>query len=178
MKISVGSQNDTKINAVKEAVKNFPAVKDAEVVSVKIELEIYGHPKSLGETIDGAMDRASRAFQNCDYSVGIESGLMPMPKTKTGFMELAVCAIYDGTNYHLGTSPAFEWPKAVADGIINKGLDGSQAFKAAGLTDEEKIGSNMGAIHFLSKGALNRTDYNKWAVMMALVHIENPKLYE
>jgi len=178
MKITVGSVNPTKLNAVTEAIKNFPSVQSAEVVSIQVNVEPFGHPKTLNETIEGAMDRALQAFQDCDYSVGIESGLMAVPKTKTGYMEIAVCAIHDGNNYHLGLAPAFEWPQTITDDIINKGLDGSQAFKAAGLTDHEKIGSTLGAIHFLSKGSLNRTEYNKWAVMMALVHLENPGLYQ
>lgn len=170
--------NETKVNAVVEAIKSYESVKSAAVVGVDVKVETYGHPKNLDEVVRGAMDRALQAFQNCDYSIGIESGLMAVPKTKTGFMEIAACAIFDGKNYHLGLSPAYEWPKAVADGILNKGLDGSQAFKAAGLTDESKIGANKGAIHFLSKGQLNRTEYNKWAVLMALVHLENPEIYE
>jgi inosine/xanthosine triphosphatase len=178
MKFNVGSKNLTKINAVEQAIKFYPAVKGAEVVGVEVNVETFGHPKSLDETINGAIDRAKQAFVDCDFSVGLESGLFPVPKTKTGYMEIAACAIFDGKNYHLGLSPAFEWPKEVADGIINKGLDGSQAFKAAGLTSHEKIGSTLGAIHFLSKGSLNRTEYNKWAVMMALVHLENPELYK
>ncbi len=177
MKINVGSKNDTKINAVVEALKDRDLFQNAEVVGVDVNVETFGHPKGFEEIIDGAMDRAKQAFGNCDLSFGIESGLIEIPKTKTGYMEIAACAIYDGKNYHLGLSPAFEWPKAVADGIVNKGLDGSQAFKAAGLTEHEKIGAAHGAIHFLSKGRLNRTEYNKWAVMMALVHVENPELY-
>lgn len=177
MKINVGSTNETKVKAVADVIKNYPTLKDAQVTGLEINTETFGHPKGFDEINKGAMDRALAAFKDCDYSFGIESGLIPVPKTKTGYMEVAVCAIYDGKNYHLGLSPAFEWPKAVAEGIVNKGLDGSQAFKAAGFTNQEKIGATQGAIHFLSKGKLNRTEYNKWAVMMALVHLENPELY-
>ncbi|HYV33396.1 MAG TPA: inosine/xanthosine triphosphatase [Candidatus Limnocylindria bacterium] len=179
MKVCVGSKNETKVKAVADTIKNYPLFKDAEVKSVDVNVETFGHPKGFEEINQGAMDRAKAAFdEGCDFSFGIESGLIAVPKTKTGYMEVAACAIYDGKNYHLGLSPAFEWPKAVADGIVNKGLDGSQAFKAAGLTNDEKIGASHGAIHFLSDGKLNRTEYNKWAVMMALVHLEKPELYK
>lgn len=90
-------------------------------------------------------------------------------------MEVAVCAIYDGTQIHLGLSQAYEWPKEVLDGILNKGLDGSQAMKAAGITQKEKLGEHEGFVGVFAKGRTNRTEYNKGAIMMALMHLENPE---
>ncbi len=58
-----------------------------------------------------------------------------------------------------------------------QGLDGSQAMKAAGLTQHEKIGEHEGLISILTKGRMNRTAFNKSAVKMALLHLENPELY-
>jgi inosine/xanthosine triphosphatase len=112
MKIYVGSKNEVKRKAVAETVKQYPLFKDAEVVAFEVDVEIYGHPKGFEEINQGAMNRAKSAFTQCDYSFGIESGLIPVPHTKTGFMEITACAIYDGTNFHLGMSPAFEWPRA------------------------------------------------------------------
>jgi inosine/xanthosine triphosphatase len=124
------------------------------------------------------MNRARQAFIDTDYSVGIEGGLMAVPYTKTGYMEIGACAIYDGSHFHLGLSPAFEWPKSVADGIIHRGLDGSQAFRDAGFTNHEKIGISHGGIWILTKGKIDRTRYNELAVMMALIHLENKEHYD
>ena len=74
-------------------------------------------------------------------------------------------------------SPAYEWPIAVADGILDKGLDGSQALKAAGLTTHDKIGAAEGGIFLLTNGRMNRTDLNRSAVMMALIQLEHPQQY-
>ena len=90
-------------------------------------------------------------------------------------MEVAVCAIFDGQQIHLGLSPAYEWPKKVFDGIYYKGLDGSQAIKAAGLTELEKLGEHEGFVGIFTKGRTNRTEYNKTALMMALMYLENPE---
>jgi inosine/xanthosine triphosphatase len=177
MKINVGSKNDTKVNAVKEALASSKLFKDARVLSMDIEVEEFGHPKNIEQCVDGAIDRAKKAYADCDYSVGIEGGLMSVPETKTGYMEVAVCAIYDGKNVHLGLSPAFEWPKIVLDKILNEGLDGSQAVKEVGLTHEEKLGKTSGVIGILSHGQIDRTLYNKMAVLMALIHLENGELY-
>jgi inosine/xanthosine triphosphatase len=106
MKLNVGSKNQTKLIAVKEAVALYPDIfPNAEVISIVVNVEEFGHPKSLDETIKGAIDRAKAAFVDCSYSFGIEGGLMAVPYTKTGFMEVGVCAIYDGKECYLGLSP-------------------------------------------------------------------------
>ncbi len=177
MIINIGSQNPTKIAGVKNLITGHPLFKGAIVSGVDIQIEEFGHPKSLDETVQGAMDRAFSALQDGDYSFGIESGLMVVPRTKSGYMETTVCAIYDGENYHLGIGPAFEWPKKMVD-LILSGQDGSQAFKQIGLTTDEKVGTQNGGIHVLTNGKINRTRLNELAVMMALIHLENRKHYQ
>jgi len=175
MKIGVGSKNKTKVNAVAELLKDYPMFKNVEVFGVNIKIEEFGHPKNIKETVAGAIDRAKQAYVNNDYGFGIEGGLMEVPYTKSGYMEVAACAIFDGKKIHIGLSPGCEWPKEVIDGILNKGMDGSQAMKSAGLTEHEKLGKHGGMIDILTKGRMNRTDFNRSAVAMALIHLENPE---
>lgn len=177
MKVGVGSKNKTKVDAIAEILRDYPMFTGAEVLGMEVHIEEFGHPKSLEETIDGAIDRAKQAQVGNDYGFGIESGLMKVPKTKTGYMEVAVCAIFDGKQVHMGFTPAFEWPKKVLDGILNKGLDGSQAMKAAGLTFHEKLGEQNGFVGLFAKNRMDRKAYNKAGVMMALMHLENPEHY-
>ncbi|MFZ2167512.1 MAG: inosine/xanthosine triphosphatase [Minisyncoccia bacterium] len=175
MKIGVGSKNKTKVNAVADVLLDYPMFVGAEIVGVDVVLEQFGHPKSLEETVEGAVYRAKQAYPGCDYGFGIEGGLMSVPQTKSGYMEVTACAIYDGTRIHMGLSPGFEWPMQVIDAILNKGLDGSQAVKVAGLSSHEKVGEHEGVIGVLTKGRMTRTEYNKDAVLMALIHLENPE---
>lgn len=177
MRIGVGSKNKTKVNAVAEILRDYAMFEDAEVVGVDVKIEQFGHPKSLDETVSGAVDRAKQAFKGNDYGFGIESGLMKVPQTKSGYMEVAVCAIYDGEQIHMGLSQAYEWPKKVIEAIVKLGMDGSQAMKAAGLTQHEKLGEHEGFVGVFTKGRSNRTEYNKAAVVMALMHLENPEHY-
>jgi len=178
MKVHVGSKNKTKVDAVALAFGKSEKFKNAEIIGVAVEVPEFGHPKTLAETVDVAMARALRAATGADLGIGIEGGLMSVPHTKGGHMEVGVCAIYDGKEYHLGMSPAFEWPLAVLDGILNKGLDGSQAVAAANMTNEEKLGTNQGTIHLLTNGRTNRTEQNGLAVLMALVQLEHPEFYK
>jgi len=178
MKLNVGSKNKNKVEAVKEAAALYPDLfPNPEVVSAEITIEQFGHPKSLDETVQGALNRAKEAFANCSYSFGLESGLMAVPHTKTGYMEVGVCAIYDGKNFHLGLSTAFEWPKQIFELIVNQGLDGSQAVKATGLSDQEKVGAANGVINILTKGQTTRKDQIKASVLMAIIHLNHPDLF-
>ena len=94
-----------------------------------------------------------------------------------GNMDFCVCAIYDGKDYHLGLSCAFEFPKKVTQMIHEEGIDANEAFYRLGLTADRKIGSSEGAIGMLTKGRMSRKDYTKQAVQMALIHLENKDLY-
>lgn len=177
MKVGVGSKNNTKVAAVRELLADYPLFEGADVIGMDVEIDEFGHPKSIEETVTGAIDRAKQAQAGNEYGFGIEGGLIQVPHTKSGYMEVAVCAIYDGTQVHLGLSPACEWPGTVTNMIINDGLDGSQAMKAAGITAEAKIGEAKGFIDIVTKGRMDRTAFNKAAVQMALIHLENPEYY-
>lgn len=172
MNIKVGSTNKIKVEAVRELLLDYPHLKEAVVSPFEIYSGVSDQPKSLEETVKGAMSRAQGAFQNCTYSFGIESGLMAVPHTKTGFMDVCVCAIFDGREYHLGLSSAWETPKQVAHYMLNEGLDMNQAAFKAGLTDDLAVGSKEGLVGVVTKGRLTRKEYTKEAVRTALIHLE------
>ncbi len=177
MRVHVGSKNQTKINAVAQSLQGHPEFENAEVVGVDVSVEEFGHPIGMEAVIKGAADRARAAFEGADLSFGIEGGLIEVPATKSGYMEMAACAIFDGRQIHLGLSSAYEWPKQVTDLIVSGEFDGSQALRQAGITQHEKIGTAQGGIWLLSNGKMDRTMYNKQAVMMALVHLLHPHHY-
>ncbi len=176
MIINVGTTNPTKITAVKNLVIGHKLFKGAVVKAVEVDIEEFGHPKTLNATIGGAKQRAKQAFADCAYSVGLESGVFKAPHTKSGYLETTACTIYDGDNYHVGLAPSFEWPTEMVELILD-GYDGSQAFKMVGLTQHEKIGVAEGGVHVLTHGKINRTNLNELALTMALIHLENPEHY-
>ncbi len=177
MRINVGSQNYIKVGAVREAIRDYGFLSNAEVSGLEVSSEISEQPKSVDETIRGAMNRARNAFQNCNYSFGLEDGLMQVPNTKTGYMNVCACAIYDGQNYHIGLSSAFEYPNDVTKLVFEEELDINQAFHRVGLTENPKVGSAEGAIGILTHGRLLRKEYTKQAITMALINVENSKKY-
>lgn len=177
MKINVGTKNPVKISAVAEIIKDYEKYKDAEIVSVEAESLISEQPLSIDETIQGAMNRARNCFSSCELSIGLESGLMKVPNTKTGFMDFTCCAIFDGKQFHLGLSSAFEFPVKVVEKIFNEKIDSSSAFHKLGLSKNNYVGYAEGIIGVLTKGRLNRKQYTQQALRTAFIHLENPELY-
>jgi len=172
MRIHIGSKNQIKVDAVNELLQDYPHLKNAEIDSFEMASGVDDQPKSLEETVRGAMNRAREVLQEGTYGFGIESGLMKVPGTKSGFMDVCVCAIYDGKEYHLGLSSAWEAPKRVMDHMLKDGLDMNQAAHKAGLTDNPKVGSAEGLVGIMTKGRLDRKAYTKEAIRTALIHLE------
>ncbi len=173
MKIKVGTKNPAKIEAVKETIELYDFLKGAEVEGLEVTTGVPEQPKGIEEIAEGATTRARNAFQDCDLSIGIESGLIPVPKSLTGYLDISLCAIYDGEKFYVGTSAGFECPPAVTKLMLEKGLDMNQASYQAGLTDNPKVGSAEGSIGVLTKGRLTRKSYTKQAIITALIHLEN-----
>ncbi len=178
MKITVASANEVKVNAVKDLLPEYIILNGAEVASVKVSSNVSEQPKSLTETVSGAVNRAKAAFNGCDLSFGIESGLVVVPYTKTGMMDLCACVIYDGKELHIGLSSAFECPPKVMKLVHSEGLDLNEAFHRTGLTNNPKIGNADGAVGLLTNGRVDRTDYTKQAITMAMIHLENAEFYK
>ncbi len=180
MKIKIGSKNQVKIKAATDAVKLYPNIfPNPEMESVHVEVDQFGHPKTLKDTLAGAIQRAKESFKDCAFSFGIEGGMMEVPFTKTGYMEVGACAIYDGKNIYLGLSPAFEWPKKVTDMILTSEADASQAFRQLGYTSSKKLGGEAGGIiGFLTDQRLTREEQTKHSIIMALIQLERPNLYK
>ena len=76
MKIFIASLNIPKVSAVKELIVEYPMLAQADVQAVQALSGISDQPKSLEETIRGAINRAKYSIVDADYSFCIESGLM------------------------------------------------------------------------------------------------------
>ncbi len=174
MKIIVGSKNPAKVEAVREILQDYPHLKDAEVVGVEADSGMGDQPLSLEETTQGAVNRAKAVFIDCDYAIGLEAGFMKVPNSKSGYMNVSACAIYNGTESHLGLSSAFETPdKEVMRLVSEEGLTLTDACLRTGLEkDTESARVTHGVIGTLTGGRVNRKEYVKQSLRMALLHID------
>lgn len=170
--VAVGSQNPVKVSAVKESLLDLPEF-DFEITDIDADSGVNDQPQSFEETLQGAKNRARSSYSDSfNFSIGLEDGIFLVPGTEKTYMNICICALYDGTTFHYGTSSAFEYPEEITDLVKGGGLDISEALGAAGYTNNPAIGSSEGAIGILSEGRLVRKDYTKQALSAAFIHLK------
>lgn len=196
MIVSIGSRSLPKIAAVSRAFSKYPElwVDENEVQFVIIPKEERGNskgaevdkiskiscsPLTLEETLLGAQNRAKEAFNfaqkkfgKCSYGVGVEAGVFPVQGINTGYFDTTVVAIFDGQNFFYGTSPMFEYPKAVIKRIVS----GEEAGLITDFFGETAKGRE-GVIGPLTKNRVYRDDFEEAGVLMALAQIVRKDLY-
>lgn len=175
MKINVGSKNPVKMKAVKEAFSLYFG--NLIVKGFKVDSGINPQPKKLEEIIEGVINRAIGCFNDCNYSVGIESGIFPVWKSLTNYMNISCSVIYDGKEIvGIGLSPGFENPNFVIEEIFGKRKEVAEIFDEKFKTlNIEKEG---GAISILSNGKYLRKELHRVGTIMALLPIINKELYK
>jgi len=173
----VGSTNPVKVVAVIDVLQEYLIFHGAEVCGEEVSSGVASHPRSLEETVSGARNRARNVWREGIYGVGIESGMMAVPETITGFMDVCACIIFDGKNQSLGLSSAFEYPPVITKMIMKDMDDANEAFYKSKLTSNNKIGSYEGTVSLLTEGKLNRKEYTKQAIHMALIPFVKQELF-
>ena len=175
MIVTVGSKNASKLRAVEAAFSRY--FKDFEIKGIAVESGVNNQPLSLEETIKGAENRAKAAWEKekCDYAVGLEAGLFQATGTKTGYLDTAAIAIFDGKEIHLGLTPAFEYPKIVVDKVTKEGKEVSDVFLEEW---NENVKDEIGAIGRLTIKKVPRNQLQEMGVIMALAPIVNKKYYK
>ncbi|AIJ05014.1 hypothetical protein JH146_0163 [Methanocaldococcus bathoardescens] len=171
--VAIGSTNPVKIEAVKEGFEKVLGA--VEVVGVDVISGVSSHPIGLEETYLGALNRAKNAFEKvqCTYAVGIEAGLI---KVGEHYIDIHVCVVFDGIRETVGLSQGFEYPKIVAEKVL-EGIEGGKiAEKISGIKD---IGKNIGLIGYLTDNNITRKDLCRDSVIMALIPrmMKNAHLY-
>jgi inosine/xanthosine triphosphatase len=173
MKVYVGSRNPVKLRATRNVLeKLYPQL---EVEAKHVDSGVPDQPIGLEVTIQGAINRARNAFlEGFDLSVGIESGLLDVPHSITGYVDLQWCAIYDGEKTTLGVSAGFEYPPLVIEKVL-EGMEVGDVMDE--VTGVDKLGQKTGAVSHLSKGLLDRTGNTEQCVLMAMIPRMNEGVY-
>jgi len=172
MKINVGTHNPVKVRATRNVLEKIYTTVDVE--GIEVDSGVSDQPIGLDETIQGAMNRARNAFIGVDLSVGIESGLLAVPHSITGYLDLQWCAIYDGERTTLGVSAGFEYPPTVVEEVL-KGQEVGEVMDR--VTGVEKLGQKTGAVSILTRGLLDRTLNTEQCVLMAMIPRMNEGVY-
>jgi len=174
--IIVGSKNPCKVQSVEEIVAEYDQYVSFTVTGKPVASGVSEQPLTLEETILGAKNRAKKAYEAGSMSVGLEDGLMQLPGIDE-YMNVNICAIYDGHEYSLGMSSGFTLPKQCVDLILNHGRDLSQAMNESGMTDDDDIGQSEGAIGLFTGMRVTRKEYCKQSIRTALIPLTKPEYF-
>lgn len=161
--VSIGSKNPIKIKGVQLAMEK--TIGNIKVVPIDVDSEVSNQPWGFEETTKGAINRAKKAYYSISsiYGVGIEAGLVEIGGK---YLDIHICAIFDGRTYTIGTSQGFQIPEEILE-EMKKGEECSKAAeKVYGLKD---IGREDGIIGYLTNKNINRVDLCESAVLMAMV---------
>ena len=170
MRISVGSTNSAKRNAVETA---YTALFDDEAVVMLVDVDSGVPPQPFnGQIPDGARTRAERALSTtvADWGVGIEAGVVRQPGDLPP-VAIQVAVIVDRSGRATwGMSPGFELPSKIAARLAT----GETLASAMKATYGKSFDPEAGAIATLSRRRITRAELTQSAVEMAMV----PRLTE
>jgi inosine/xanthosine triphosphatase len=187
LKIAVGSTRRPKIAAVHEAIAHFGAAlapgSDFEVIGIEVESGVGHTPATQQELMLGARQRAEALTrlpqaksESWRYFVGLEGGLDIVDEHggRRVFLE-SWAYVSDGRAGHYGRSGAVEIPAALAQEVLENGVELSAAIDrfagAVGIRDAQ------GAWGVLSGGLISRTEAFRVAVIAAFAPFYNAKMY-
>jgi inosine/xanthosine triphosphatase len=187
VQIAVGSTRRPKLSAVTEAVRSFGSLlapgAQLDVVGVEVESGVGHTPANRADLMQGARQRADALMrvakeksESWRYFVGLEGGLDIIEAGKTPRVMLESWAyVSDGRNGYYGRSGGVEIPDALAQEVLENGVELSIAIDrfagAVGIRDAQ------GAWGVLSSGLISRTEAFRVAVIAAFAPFYNAKMY-
>lgn len=163
MIVAVGTSNNLKVEATKEAFRTF--FKDVTVKGVEVDPEVPAQP--FNEMIFmGARNRALKSlkFMNSDFGVGIEGGALELYENR--FITTAVCIARKDGLISYGMTGSFPVP----DNVWSRLKEGQELGDVIdSMTGMKGLKKGLGAIGIYTKGKITRKDYLKEGIIMALV---------
>jgi inosine/xanthosine triphosphatase len=199
--IAVGSTRGPKLDAVYDALKLCAGQLNPnvqfEVLGFAVDSGVGHTPLSSAESMRGARQRAEALMQMASgkdevyqYFVGLEGGLQVMesyqsqesggdiePEGSNGrrvFLE-SWAYVSDGSRGHFGRSGGIELPLALAQEVLDKGVELATAIdKFAGMAG---IRDNQGAWGVLSNNLITRREAFRIALVAAFAPFFNANLF-
>ena len=173
-KVLVGSTNPVKINSTKLAFETAFPGEEFDVEGQSAESNVRDQPMSDSETFEGAYNRAKDVRQhdeNADFFVGIEGGV----EDKNGDLEaFAWTLIMQNGSVGKARTATFTLPHEVSS-LVRAGMELGHADDQVFNRTHSK--QQNGAVGLLTNDAIDRTEYYKHAVILALVPFIKPEFY-
>lgn len=176
MKIVVGSENPAKIAAVQDGFSAMFSNESIEIRGINVESGVPSQPIGREETIIGATNRAKRVLEkmsDIDFAVGVEAGIEEIGG-KIGAFAWMVVISKEGV-VGKGEAGVFFLPESISK-LIRSGVE--LGIAADRVFDVKNSKHSTGTVGILTKNALNRPEYYRQAVILALMpHVNQNMLF-
>lgn len=174
MKVTVGSQNQVKIDATKQAFEKVWPNIPWEAVGADVSSGVPDQPMSDEESIKGATNRAkaSLAATDADYGVGLEGGIQ---KIGENYFDCGwVVVINSDGDTGIGSSVKVIVPSKMMK-LINGGMELGQACEQ--VFNGQNTKQATGHFGLMTDGIITRTQGYRDGVVVALARFMHPELF-
>lgn len=170
-KVIIASKNPVKINATEQAFEDV-FTDGFEFEGVSTDSLVSDQPLSNKETLQGAANRLKNIKHlKADYYVSIEGGIDLLDNNYEAF---AWVIVSNSTKISKAKTATFPLPLKISN-LIKQGYELGEADDIVFNRSNSK--QKNGAVGILTDNLINRTDYYKHAMILALIPFTNSKLY-
>jgi inosine/xanthosine triphosphatase len=174
-RVYIGSLNPVKIKCTEIGFKSVFEVNSAyEFIGKEVASGVSDQPMTNSETLKGAENRARNLeaqFPDGDFFVGIEGGIQPTDDMMEAF---AWIVIRDKQFMGKAQTSTFQLPPKIA-ALINEGIELGHADDLVFSRKNSKQGN--GSVGILTNDIIDRVEYYRHAVILALIPFINNDLY-
>lgn len=175
-KIYIGSENPVKIESTRKGFEEvFKNISGIEFIGKSVPSGVGDQPMTNEETLLGAENRAQHLkekFPGGDYFVGIEGGIQSIGDEMEAF---AWVVILDERMEGKAQTSTFRLPSKIVE-LIHQGIELGHADDMVFRRENSKQGN--GAVGILTNNVIDRVEYYRHAVILALIPFINKELYE
>lgn len=162
MHVAVGSTNPVKRAATERAFADLHATVETE----DVDSGVPDQPSTDEETLEGAKNRARRAYDAGDYAlgVGLEGGVAPLPAGDALALTMWA-AVTDGSATGVGGGPRLVLPEGIAERVRDGEELGPVMDDVVGTED---VAESNGAAGVLTGDTIDRESALRHALAGAL----------
>lgn len=173
--VYIGSANPVKIECTRKGFAEVFHDHDAfQFNGVSVDSGIRDQPMTSKETLQGAKNRAFQLkdrYPEGDYFVGIEGGVQVFEGEMEAF---AWVVIINHERIGKAQTSTFQLPPKIVT-LIEQGVELGHADDIVFRRDNSKQGN--GAVGILTEDVIDRVEYYRHAVILALIPFINKELY-
>lgn len=175
-KVYIGSENPVKIESTRKGFETvYKNISEFEFIGKSVSSEVSDQPMTNEETLLGAENRALNLrvkFPDGDFYVGIEGGI----QTIGNHMEAFAWTVILGKNMAgKAQTSTFQLPPKIVE-LIHQGVELGHADDIVFQRKNSKQGN--GAVGILTNNVIDRVEYYRHAVILALIPFLNVELYQ